>query len=166
MKLLRPFVAVVMIFMLLFYTGGIYCFYEGRELAIKKAHSAEKLKQQFEDELQNMAIPLEQVRWIDEAEFTYQGYFYDIASSDVHNDTLFCLAYCDADEGKLLQDIMAFAEQDQETEDSGGFQAYPFFIQCKMLSISATSSTYILHQAADKKMPAHARNVICPPPEA
>lgn len=152
--------------MLLFYTGGVYCFYEGRQLAIKKAHSAEKLRQQFKDELQNMAIPLEQVRWIDEAEFIYQGHFYDIASSDVRNDTLFCLAYCDADEGKLLQDILAFSEQEQETEDSGSFQAYPFFIQSKMLTISVISSTYILHQADDKKMAACARNVISPPPEA
>lgn len=115
--------------MFLYYTAGMYCFYHVREIAIKKAHIAEKLKEKNADELQELIIPLQQVKWVDSHEFFYKGKLYDIVTSSIVNDTMNCVAYHDTEEQKLKEDYNAHISGEKENSEhkQSHFKVYPQF---------------------------------------
>jgi hypothetical protein len=153
--------------MFLYYTAGMYCFYHLQDAAIKKAHSAEALRENKSEELVELRFALAEIQWEDEHEFYHAGKLYDIVSAKQTNDSLFCVAYHDGEEQTLKENYNAFigGETKQKEQQQPSFKLYPKFLAEQKI-VFVYTYTYLT-----AKQPAHQNTdpayvlVFSPPPE-
>lgn len=132
--------------MLFFYTAGMYCFYHLRQASIQKAHIAEKLAEKEEEELTELRMLMTEISWVDEHEFYFDGKLYDIVSAEQTGDSLFCVAYHDAEEQMLKEKYTGWMgdDEDKREQEHHSFKFFPKFF---------ASDTFVFHQTSEKKYP-------------
>jgi hypothetical protein len=130
-------IAISVLVCFLIYTSGTIILFEYRLDNIQSANNVRKKVSENEHVLIHLEIPLHEVHWEHEYEFFWNGFMYDISEKEIINDTLFCLAYQDAEETELKKELsnQMKSEQTQNKERNPNNFNFPVFITSLKLKL-------------------------------
>lgn len=106
--MLKKYTSLLLVTLLVIHLAGVYAYFAVRLLEIRKV-AREQLTQLPADQLQVIAVPLDQFRssWMDDGELSWHGKMYDIARIETSGNIIMIYCLHDTAEDDLLGFISA-----------------------------------------------------------
>ncbi|HTX88144.1 MAG TPA: hypothetical protein VMC08_04080 [Bacteroidales bacterium] len=86
--MIRKILAGFLVFLLLFNLSGYYFIFSYNRMLVRSQMRATIRSGESQDQEETLVIPVSEVRWIDQKEFSYRGKLYDVVSCSFSGNTV------------------------------------------------------------------------------